>query len=147
MESIKRREKLYDWFMGGTLLSFVIVSFVVAYRWQVNEDVVGKIIIALFQTSLAAFLIMQIMKAADNLIRRRWITSYYIEEGANVLKVIGGVRINDISFLKSRLLNMRPDYMVVKNAYASFGCTLAAVPATPEHLHARKELKLHGVTI
>lgn len=147
MESIRRREKFYDWLIAWTLLGLVIVSFVIAYRWQVSEDVVGKIIIALFQTSFAAFLILQIMKAADKFIRRNWITSYYIEEGADVLKVNGGVPIEDIGFVKSRLLNMRPDYMVVKNAFDSFGCTIAAVPTTPEHLQARKELNLHGITI
>lgn len=63
------------------------------------------------------------------MLESRCFPDFYIEEDQNILKLWGSYRIMDSRYVKSKMLAMRPGYVIVDDAYARFGCTMAAVPA------------------
>ncbi|MFU1524216.1 hypothetical protein ACM3N2_17650 [Aeromonas hydrophila] len=91
---------------------------------------------------------MRIIQFVDKVVRRRWLFSYVIDErDPNVVKLFGSVRLQDVEHIKNRLLSVRRNYRIEQNAHELYGCTMAAVPASEEHLAARAELKEWGIKV
>lgn len=148
LKQIERQSNILDWIFIGVFLSILIACFFAIYRLQTHtESEVVNVLMALLFTFIVGFLVINIMKMLDKLVRRHWITSYYIEEFDDVIKVVGAVNLSDWEFVSSKLLKIRKNYMLVNDAYERFGCTMAAVPASDVYLNARKELAAHGFLI
>lgn len=97
---------------------------------------------------VALIIWMRIIQFVDKVVRRRWLFSYFIDESdPNVVKLFGSVRLQDVEHIKNRLLSVRSNYRIEQNAHELYGCTMAAVPASEEHLAARAELKEWGIKV
>lgn len=148
MARVKHREDLWDRLMVGLFVIFLIGTFFAIYIWQPHADSAAiNIVAALIPTVLGGYPVIQLLSVLDRYVRRRGVTSYYIEEGQEVIKVFGSIRLDDWTFVKARLLRLQPGYRIVDDAYDQFGCTMAAVTASPAYLEARTALATRGITI
>lgn len=130
----------------GILAGFATFC-VTAYEKYLMEDY--TYIPAYMMLVMVALIIwMRIIQFVDKVVRRRWLFSYVIDESdPNVVKLFGSVRLQDVEHIKNRLLSVRSNYRMEQNAHELYGCTMAAVPASEEHLAARAELKEWGIKV
>ena len=148
LQRIERRERIFDNAMGGCFCLLLMAIFFAVF--QLDKEASGtmaRMFDAGVSALFAGYPLIHLLQAIDRYVRRRWITSYYIEECDGVLKVCGGVKLDDFGYVESRLLAMRHGYMIAKNAYERYGCTIAAVPVSESYRKAQQELAEYGFAV
>lgn len=142
----KKKERFWDIFW----ISLMLICCVVAgwYAWTYAQ---GGFLVRAFITSIAVFvgmgLFLSLMKPIDQYIRRIALKKYWIEDHSDVIKLFGAVRANDIRHVYREVLNVRPGYKIVDDAYKMYGCTIAAVKATEADLEAKEQLLSMGIKV
>ncbi len=76
---------------------------------------------------LSALLLNLILRHIDTWLRNRYLKEYYIEDCGDVVKLHGSIHANGFALAQSNLLSSRPGYQIVDDAYAKYGCTMAAI--------------------
>lgn len=148
IKMLERREKALDrLFVGVFLVALPTIFSSFFMAGDPADGIVVNAAVALVMSLFAGYPVALILGALDGAIRRRWATSYVIEEGDGVLKVFGAVPVLDWGHVRARLLSMRPGYKTVDDAYERFGCTMAAIPASAAELRAREELSAMGLEV
>ncbi|WP_421193895.1 hypothetical protein [Aeromonas jandaei] len=129
------------------ILTGIVICCVVAYGHYLTEDFY-KTLSSIVFTMVVILFWMKIIQFVDMFFRRFLLCSYIIDESdPNVVKLFGTVRLLDLGHAKYRLLSIRSNYKIEPNAHELYGCTMAAVPASEEHLAARAELKEWGIKV
>lgn len=77
------------------------------------------------------------LKPLREVVMERFAPSWCIEECEGVIKVHGSIPIIKWHAVERQMLSRRQNYMPVEDAYERFGCTMAAIPASPGWLEGR----------
>jgi hypothetical protein len=57
------------------------------------------------------------------------------------------VRLVELDDAYRNLLKVRNGFKIVENAYDKYGCTLAAIKATPDEIKAKNGLEALGISV
>lgn len=147
LEKIKGAEQKWDFTLVGAMITAVVGATIGAPLLQGAEQWQDWLVSGSVAVMVSAPIIMLIAEKLDELVRQRWVKGYYIEDCGDVIKLYGEVRLIKMDQAYRDLLTLRPDFHVVEDAYGKFGCTLAAVKATPSELDAKGAVASMGIPI
>ncbi|MFK8773637.1 hypothetical protein [Aeromonas caviae] len=136
----------FIWWIGALMCSAYYGSVWYKENGELADvtAVLLTVIAALAYLIILALIFLKLMGMA----LRRYVPRYIIDESdPAVIKLIGEVRLTEYGRAKQVLLSKRKGYLLAKNVYEQYGCTMAAVPATDEELKAQKELEKFGIVI
>lgn len=106
-----------------------------------------NIVQAVLITFSVAFVALEIIKKIDNMFRLSFLKGYWIEDCGDVIKLHGSVRMADLDSAYNDIFKVRKGLIIVENAYDKYGCTLAAIQATPEQIKAKNQLEALGISV
>ena len=147
---LKKRENIFIGFMFLTLLATGYLGY---YLAQLMFEPASNILTNwLLYNVPSIFILMSlfmygIAQPVNFMMERTWLKRYWIEDCGHVVKVHGSIPCSGWENVYAKLLAVKPEYKVIDGAYEKYGCTLAAVPATPEDLQAKTELALLGIKV
>lgn len=140
LAAAESRAKMFETaYLATNLILLLAVGVGVFHYYADSGYVVVNLMIAIFWVVIFGMAVQPGMLAACKFARHRWFPSYYIDEQPGILRVVGTVGLGDGEYdlLEAKLIRMRPNYKLADDAFARFGCTMAAVPATDEYLRGR----------
>lgn len=150
---LERNRKLEDK-IDLAVCCAIFLPLAVAFVWSMWDSYVTRVGIpaAVFRGAVVLMVGHLITQAGQWLLKRltaRFAPSFVIDAtNPKVVKLYGSVRLDGTDNAEEKLLAARPSLQMYRgNAYKDFGCTLAAVPATPDFLQAKTELQKFGISI
>lgn len=131
----------------------VLIPLVIALVWSVWDSYV-----TVFDASSGIRIAIILMLGHLGFQAGRWLLTRlkarfapsFVIDGSdpNVVKLHGSIRLDGADRAEEKLLESRPGLQMYRgNAYEEFGCTLAAVPATPGFLKAKAALQKFDISI
>jgi hypothetical protein len=110
MDVLERRQTTWGHIWAVAVTTVLIGCFAFAHEGiehagsALTEYGVANTISEFALSAMGGLPILYVMKTLDVFVRRHWITSYYIDAQAEVLRVVGSVKADDLSFVKARVL-------------------------------------------
>lgn len=147
LQKIKTRENQWDLGLVGGMIVAIVGTTVGVPLLQGAGHWADWIISGSVAFMISAPLTMLIADKLDEFVRQRWIKGYYIEDCGGVIKLHGAVALPKMDQAYREILARRPGFKIVEDAFDKFGCTLAAVKATPSELDAKRRAESLGIPV
>lgn len=149
LKQMQHRNNAINLLFCFVVMASMISVFLYSYRnYFIEEEKAMRVFLCVSIMLLINFPIVNLGRVLCTVLCKYLAPTYIIDDSAdNVLKVFGSIPFDDWQFVKSKLLKSKPGYMLVTDAYEQFGCTMAAIPATPVFLKARSSLAAYDIKI
>jgi hypothetical protein len=143
----QRRRNIIEAGLLASLAVAMVAVALIAYR-DFSADSpypwIGKVLASTVVAFLAGALYMILLKPIYAWLERCFAPSWVLVVCDGVVKVHGEVPLVRWGEVQAQMLAARPGLMPVKEAWGRYGCTMAAVPASPEYVAASEQLASLG---